>query len=142
MSEYGKYCDYENPFSRLQGKVIKSVRGEPKGTSLYFDTDDDVISYYSEGECCSHSWFEHMEGLDNLIGMRVLETSVIDVKDVIEQSESEYGGRECIAQYGYRIKTEKGDCQIEMRNESNGFYGGTVEYCDNDPTAKILTEDF
>lgn len=33
---------------------------------------------------------------------------------------------ECVAYYGLKITTEKGRAVIDYRNDSNGYYGGSL----------------
>lgn len=74
------------------------------------------------GDCCSTSWIEHFEGVENLPGQTILEVW------------SDYGPREedhpehdCLQVYFYKLRTTAGYVDIDMRNSSNGFYGGWLE---------------
>lgn len=45
--------------------------------------------------------------------------------------EDDYGNQE-IQYYGFHIRTENGDCTIDYRNQSNGYYGGNLSWDDKD----------
>ncbi len=34
---------------------------------------------------------------------------------------------ECLQIYKTTLKTDKGDCDVEYRNSSNGYYGGSLD---------------
>ena len=109
----------------LIGKTILSYTLEDGGTKLTFITDKGKIVYETEGECCSYSWFSDIEGIDNLLGESV--NSVTERQEWNEEetkkaeAQGDYG---VLYLYGYLIRTVKGTCDIEFRNDSNGYYGG------------------
>lgn len=39
---------------------------------------------------------------------------------------------ELIQFYGFSIKTDRGDIEIDYRNSSNGYYGGNLSFDDRD----------
>ncbi len=117
----------------LLGRTIKSVY-KMGDTTLVFKTDKGLISYDTHGDCCSSSWFSNITGIKNLLGQKVNE--VVEREefsdDEIKKAEAEYKKNneyeaESLALYGYLLKTDKGTCDIEFRNESNGYYGGWCE---------------
>lgn len=113
-------------FDELVGKRIKAARIDAKRTLLVFETEEGAFSFSSEGDCCSRSWFEHAENVAALAGGVVQSAEEVDLPDAPELPEGhdEYG--ECIKVYGYEIKTDRGTCRLDMRNASNGYYGGWV----------------
>ncbi len=120
----------------LLNKTITKVEIGRDNTLLVFVTDlEERIGYESEGDCCSVSWFSNITGLENLIGQEVLEVVAREEWTAGEQTDAEelykkeYGYEpESLALYGWMLKTKKGTCDIEFRNESNGYYGGWCEY--------------
>lgn len=82
---------------------------------------DESTIISATGDCCSTSWIEHMEGVENL------DAVITDVKcaQINEVTVQEY--YEVIKTYSYTITTPLGECKIELRNNSNGFYGGELE---------------
>lgn len=120
---YDKDYNVISSFSELRGNRILDIQLEKQGTSIFFITEDKKKYEYScEGDCCSYSWFESLDGKDNLIGEVILE--VID-KEENKPSESNEE-HECLQFYGFTFKTVKGYCDLEMRNSSNGYYGGSI----------------
>ena len=111
----------------LVGKIISKVELSDDTEFLAFTTiEGEVISYRTWGDCCSVSWFSHINGFSNLIGSKVLEVTQKEERVPTDAEEAE-GDYEVLAIYAYTIKTEKGYCDIEFRNDSNGYYGG---WCD------------
>lgn len=121
----------------LVGKQITGVRVEKGGEKLAFDTNAGQLSLEVTGDCCSHSWIEHIEGVRNLVGATVLSVSDRDMPGGIEDEEYEY-----LQFYGYDIKTDKGNFYFEFRNSSNGYYGGGLENYKTVNNEPFCTEDF
>lgn len=103
------------------GQVIKAVRRNDAKDLIELETDLGTVIYLSAmGDCCSTSWFEHLAGVDALIGERVL--GVVERKmPKTEEKDGDY-----ILFYGWTLETAKGRCDLEMRNSSNGYYGGDI----------------
>jgi hypothetical protein len=81
---------------------------------------DKTIELSCEGECCSHSWFEHVDDLGAFPG------TILSIDDdgetPHEVDETDY---EDLKTYFLTIKTDKGRFTVDMRNSSNGYYGGS-----------------
>jgi hypothetical protein len=105
----------------LIGKTVTEIRINETNCMLYFRTSDGVIKWEAFGDCCSHSWFNDILIIPNLIGHQVM--SVEDLGDI----ESFDQGYDLIQVYGYRIVTANGFTEVIFRNESNGYYGGYLE---------------
>ena len=130
---------YGNDFEDLVGKKILALHGD--GDTLEFVTPTGVLQYGCEGDCCSSSWFAHISGIDNLVGHTVTKTENIALDSITPADET---GRDCLVQYGFRISTDKGYFEIDMRNESNGYYGGYIigPSEKGEATAPKLHDDF
>jgi hypothetical protein len=127
-------------FTDLVGKTIEQVSINDDKTQLTFSfANGERIHYYADGDCCSESWIEHIANHEALIGATVIKTEDVELGEISPPSR-----QECERQYGYKIFTTKGLCDIDMRNASNGYYGGSI--CRADwfkPTdTKPITEDF
>lgn len=126
-------------FSELIGLKIEKLFGDKD--TLGFRTSDKDFVYTAYGDCCSTSWFEHVSGIDFLVGHTVQSVEDISLPEITDPKE--LSDHECLQQYGYRITTDKGYFLVEMRNSSNGYYGGSVDgpngSCEK---LKELTEDF
>ncbi len=109
----------------LVGKTIKAVFSSPNAIAFLVE-EGRVIKYNAVGDCCSHSWVEHVEDYGG-IGSPVLEILTADVPEPSAKEATE-ANWDCLAQYGLRIRTATGDIAIEHRNDSNGYYGGSLGY--------------
>jgi hypothetical protein len=113
---------------------------------IYMDEDNQCIAfinfhgneffvYEAVGECCSSSWIESINNVENLIDEEIIgierKGEAIRSKNE-EKSQDEDESREVA--FGYTLKTIKGYIDIEFRNESNGYYGGEVKF---KPDAKL-----
>lgn len=108
----------------LVGSVIKTVSMNEDKTEIRFDFEDArlplVIKAY--GDCCSNSWFEHLAGFEALIGHKVVEVVDRPMPEGTNDPNDQY-----IQYYGWTIVTARGRADLEMRNSSNGYYGGWIE---------------
>jgi hypothetical protein len=115
---------------------------------LTFETDQGLVSYYVEGDCCSHSYFFDFYGVDRLIGSRVTAFEAVNLAPGdpgylkttwdVEGPDDYYGD---IKVYGYRFTTEHPtfgpvSSVLSFRNSSNGYYGGWM-----DPTEGVVRGD-
>jgi hypothetical protein len=133
---------YQNkPLDLLVGKTIKEVRlGNEKIYLIFICDDDTFLALCADGDCCSSSWIEHLNGLDFLIGHkinRVVEREMPEGHDSVEHDWLQY--------YGWTLETNVGRFDIEMRNASNGYYGGYLTVLDlKIPISEfpIVLEDF
>lgn len=107
--------------NKLIGKTVTEIHINETNDMLYFKTSDSVIKWEAFGDCCSHSWFNDILIIPNLIGHQVV--SVEDLGD-IESFEQDH---DLIQVYGYRIITANGFTEVIFRNESNGYYGGWLQ---------------
>jgi hypothetical protein len=112
---------YESSFKALEGHKILALYGD--NDTLQFTTEFETLSYSCEGDCCSSSWFEHISGVEFLVGHTIVKTEDISLDSVTPEEEKQH---ESLAQYGYRFTTDKGYFEIDMRNSSNGYYGGYI----------------
>lgn len=110
----------ENP---LVGKKVVAVHLAEDKKAIKFDVEGDKpIIARADGDCCSNSWIETVETPEHLLGT-VTAVEDVDMPDL--GSRDEY---DVIAYYGCKIHTEKGSCLLDYRNESNGYYGGSLEW--------------
>jgi len=112
----------------LLGKTITKVQMLGNDYIAFTTDTGKVIEYDAYGDCCSISWFAHIDNLKALIGNKInsVEARKMWTKEEIKKAESE-GDYEVLALYGYLLKTNKGTCDIEFRNDSNGYYGGSAD---------------
>lgn len=120
---YNKYNDRVLAF--LVGKVVLALYMSKDKTLLTFKLNDDTFfTVKAEGDCCSSSWFEHISGVDELIEHKITSVSNIDLSKMDIEDRDDM---RLLQHYGYEVVTTKGRFLIEMRNESNGYYGGDLK---------------
>ncbi len=115
--------------NELIGKKINEIwldKAEQK--LITFKTDSGDISYYADGDCCSESWFNDIDGIEYLLNHTVIQVKNIPVcgRCEIEGSRQEIDEINTIV-----LVTDSGIADIIFRNSSNGYYGGTCELVEN-----------
>lgn len=109
--------------NELVGKMIKAVYLASDKKAIKFDIDGfPPIIARCDGDCCSSTWIENIELPENMIG------TVVSAEDVAMPDLGDMKDRDVIRYYGFKIQTEKGYCLFDYRNESNGYYGGSLEW--------------
>lgn len=109
--------------NKLEGVTVLEIRiNEDKDRIKLILKDAPSLWISANGDCCSQSWFAHIEGFENLIGNKILKVIERQMPEPLKNDDFE-----CLQFYGWTLQTEKGNCDIEMRNSSNGYYGGDVE---------------
>lgn len=103
----------------LIGSTVEKLYVTPGEQVLYFVCKDKQVALSAEGDCCSSSYFNDINGIDALIGGKVLEIKEVDCPRAAIESDCEL-----VQFYGIKIVTNKGYVDIVFRNESNGYYGG------------------
>jgi hypothetical protein len=109
----------------LVGKTILSAMIADDKMAILFKTDAGDIVARTDGDCCSQSWIEHIE-----LPYKGFPAKVVSVEDTA-LSETGTQGDDCTAFYGCKIHTENGDIEIDYRNASNGYYGGSLCWPDD-----------
>ena len=106
----------------LVGKKVVAVHLAEDKTKLRFDIEGDKPMFaFVDADCCSETYIESVETPENLIGV-VLQVEDIDMPDLGLPATRQ----EVVSYYGCKIHTEKGSCLVDYRNESNGYYGGSL----------------
>jgi hypothetical protein len=117
-----------DPFCDLIGSRVAALWMDTGHTRLVFELErphgwTKQLAWITEGDCCSHSWFQEILGVDCL-----LNTTIIDVGyERYDSSVIEDGDSTVIKQYKVKITTSDGYTDIIFRNRSNGYYGGSIE---------------
>jgi len=136
----------KNEFKELVGKTITGIRLNPARDIIRFDTEESGPLYFGAvGDCCSNSWFEHFDGLQALLGQKITGLEDKTITEKYKEGDFNYEEYDSIEQYGITFETKMGRATLEMRNNSNGYYGGyVVPY--NEPNGfdvmKEYTTDF
>ena len=109
----------------LIGKTISAIYLSADKHAIRFDVEGGPIVALTDGDCCSVTWIENVEAPEAAVGSPVLEANDIDMPQDVRPEDKD---REVVAYYGFRIVTTKGTCTLDYRNESNGYYGGSLEW--------------
>ena len=105
----------------LIGNTVTGIQLTEEKDSIRFLTEEGTdISADVLGDCCSTSWIEAIESPAKGFPAKVLSVENLFYEDQTEDAE--------IKNYGLHIKTTSGDMLIEYRNESNGYYGGSLDF--------------
>lgn len=108
------------------GKVL-SVDKEEERFTLILEKKEICVRAY--GDCCSESWFEYPDDLENLIGKRIFNIEHTDQEiDLPFSNRQEYDKN--IISYIYTEKNSP--TMFYLRNSSNGYYGGWFEIAEDD----------
>jgi len=126
-------------FSPLVGQTVTALHADPERYRLCFTLEDGRrVVFVAEGDCCNDVWFNHICGLDALIGHPVL---AAEKKGWIDVEAT----RQEVEEAGYfTLYTDHGCCDIEVRNSHNGYYGGSITYLGENGLTEpeAITEDF
>lgn len=100
------------------GAQLLSVTVDPGREMFELVTSRGTLRAQSEGDCCSHSWFESVD-IDGIGGVitKFEETGGVEVPSA---------DHECLQTYFGTVYTTTGRLCYELRNSSNGYYGGSV----------------
>lgn len=120
-----KMYAYSDDMHELVDKTITAVWLGDDHDRLVFETDHGPVAYFVDGDCCSHSWFNDILGVDCLLGGTVTATESISMNEA--ESSHAY---DVLQDYGIKITTDKGYADIVYRNSSNGYYGGSCHVDD------------
>jgi hypothetical protein len=117
-----EFNNYQTHNNTLNGERIKQINLDGD-TELYITTDKGIHCFHVTGDCCSCSYFYEINNIHQMVTWVVKDIEEIDMPEVPEDQQND-----CTQAYGYKIHTEGGYGLIVFRNDSNGYYGGTLEY--------------
>jgi hypothetical protein len=129
----------DGDLEKLIGKTVTGLRISEEKQFLTFETTSGEFGYYTDGDCCSISWIEHFEGVENLIGKAILK---IEEKDISARPDPDPEDHGCLQIYGFEFTTEKGTALLDFRNDSNGYYGGNLISAKPDRATLPLKDSF
>ena len=111
----------------LIGRTITGyVLSEDRETITFQFAAGDAITLETEGGCCSYTWIESIDLPDNLLGI-VRAVEDIAMPDLGGMPTETVPSPDVVQYYGLKITTDKGSAVIDYRNNSNGYYGGSLE---------------
>ena len=127
----------------LIGLVVDSVFMDDENEQLSFVSKGISNVYVARGECCKDNnnvWFAHVTGINNLLNERVVAVDEVEMNESIDNDYADV--------YSIKISTRIGYCDIEFRNDHNGYYGGWYEHTgdkinnSDGQTLREIKEDF
>lgn len=107
---------------QLIGLTLESISFDEDSITFY-TKERGAITAHAYGDCCSHTWVESVEH-----PARGYPAKVLDVREVELPWPPVNRETDVLADYGLRVVTDKGDIDIDYRNDSNGYYGGSLDF--------------
>jgi hypothetical protein len=124
-------------FAKLVGASIVDIYINDNGERLAIvvggtDFMVSVMLLEAEGDCCSNSWVEHVGNAEAGHMARYHDWAEVDMSPqagsgLTGQEASDFSSGE-LKLYFFKLFTSKGEVLFEMRNSSNGYYGGSLEF--------------
>jgi len=124
-------------FSSLIGHRINAVfLANANETIVFRTTEGKYLRFDTCNDCCNTVWFNHINGsgcvgqgdtFDLIRGALVIGCEDKDWTENRAWTPEDGGDYGDTIQDGfYTIKTDRGYIDLEVRNDHNGYYGGTV----------------
>lgn len=112
--------------NKLIGKTIVGMKISEDKDALLFEVEGGGrLMATVDGDCCSTSWVEAVELPALGFPFTISNVVNLELNKEGQWDENEMG---FIQFYGAKIRTDKGDMVIDYRNESNGYYGGDINW--------------
>lgn len=124
---------YESKIDRalkaVEGAKVTKVWDGNGEVAISFDNGKTLYSA-SEGDCCSYSWVAHVSGVAAVIGQSIDRAEERpEYATHADESDETSKSADVLALYGVTLITERGDMlDIDYRNDSNGYYGGWLNW--------------
>jgi hypothetical protein len=118
-------CGDKN-YELMKGAKVSQLIIDENEDVLIFITDKGVFKWVTYGDCCSHTWFADIIGVECLINHVIQDVHDIDIPESYNLEDGRCK-QEVDSAYGVQIVTERGYCDIIFRNSSNGYYGGNIK---------------
>lgn len=110
----------------LVGKTLTGMKIAADRQALLFQTSEGEVVVGVDADCCSYTWIEHIEL--PALGFPATVVSVADL-DLPDGKPSEFHkDPDSLQFYGCKIVTDRGEIVIDYRNDSNGYYGGSLSW--------------
>lgn len=123
-------------FSSLIGERINGVLLANESKTILFRTIEGKYHRFdTHWDCCNTVWVNHFTGIDCVGGnaFDIIRGALVLGCEDKEWTDNRAWRPEDGGDYGdviqdgfYTIKTDRGYIDLEVRNEHNGYYGGTI----------------
>lgn len=105
----------------LLNKLLTKVEIASDKLAIRFTVDAELIIAKCDADCCSFTWIESIEMPAGGLPAKILAIADLDLP-------SQDLDGELLQLYGLKLTTDKGDLVLDYRNESNGYYGGSLSW--------------
>jgi hypothetical protein len=120
--------DNEIAFKKVIGATVKEIAAKKDFVGLVLDTGQ-TLRLSLDGDCCSRSYFTDTDQFLELVGAKIqgIEERRGESKDGLNEAAmaDEYAPED-IKWYFLVFVTNKGHVTIDWRNDSNGYYSGSI----------------
>jgi len=107
-------------------KIRKIFISDDKEELQFLNDRNEILIFQASGDCCNSVWFEHISGIDAILGSTIKEFAS-SIKGGEWKEVPATPGLDEFEEAGFfTLITDKGHCTIEVRNNHNGYYGGEV----------------
>lgn len=114
-------------YARLIGKHLERVEIWPDRDGITFVLrDGPTVDMETYGDCCSYTWVESIDAPSVLEDATIISMEDIDMPDNPVSNHRQ--DTDVVAYYGLKIVTTKGHAVLDYRNDSNGYYGGSLNF--------------
>jgi hypothetical protein len=127
-----EFAKSSNNFGDTTG-IIKEVFISKDKTKLLFMGEETGLVLCADGDCCSESWFEHVTDIEFFLESKSYIDHIDDIDNVIlpfgtrQEADTLYGYNLCVPYARHNKETYFKEIKLEMRNSSNGYYGGSID---------------
>ena len=108
----------------LDGLTINSISWDADSITFHTEEKGDITATVY-GDCCSESWIDSVEEPARGYPAVVQNVHATELPWYDDEELSDYVDRKY---YGLRVSTDNGDIDIDYRNDSNGYYGGSLDF--------------
>lgn len=117
---------YGTAFRQAIGSVVARVEASTRGESATIHMHGGAtLRLVLDGDCCSSSYFTKEAQFADLVGAKILAFEEVDSSpDGFE--EYDLDGTDSLSWHFLKVTTDKGHVTIDWRNDSNGYYDGTL----------------
>ena len=113
-------------YEQLIGETVQSFSLNPDRDQLTLTMKSgNTFVLETEGDCCSITWIEHIDGEEALTGT-IQQVNDIPMPGYGDVPTLHRPVVDVVGYYGLQIITNNGYSVIDYRNDSNGYYGGSI----------------
>jgi hypothetical protein len=112
----------------LVGKTVIGLRLAIDREALLFQTTDGDVLVRVDADCCSYTWIETVELPALGFPATVATVEDLNLPDDLALTSQFHKDPDVLAFYGCKITTDRGEIIIDYRNDSNGYYGGSLSW--------------